>query len=268
MCTTASLATGSWLSGRFHPFHCGRRRTSGWLLHWDATLRTTKLPGPFGWDNTPTVVPASLVPSYTGTSTYLLGTKFNSYANVEGGTGLHRLVLLDPDASEVDPRSSAAVMKVVMFQYAPTPDPAVQAQFPDARKEWCTNSAVVDLVAGALFVNNEDGICYRWDLASNTLSHQLRMSSGRRQAYTPTLILPLSGEVVAVNWATLNVMGRPYEDVTGDDAVDVLDVVAVLDRLGSTCSDPATCPEDVNGDGTVDRADLDRVRSMWGRGGC
>ena len=44
----------------------------GWLLHFSGDLSTTKTPGAFGWDDTPSIVPASMVPSYHGTSTYLL----------------------------------------------------------------------------------------------------------------------------------------------------------------------------------------------------
>ena len=46
------------------PFFSHRLR--GWLLHFDKTLTQTKTPGSFGWDNTPSIVPAALVPSYTG----------------------------------------------------------------------------------------------------------------------------------------------------------------------------------------------------------
>src|SRR4029450_6261095 len=44
----------------------------GWMLHFSSDLTHTRTPGAFGWDNTPSVVPASTVPSYTGTSSYLL----------------------------------------------------------------------------------------------------------------------------------------------------------------------------------------------------
>ena len=40
----------------------------GWMLHFSSDLTQTKTPGAFGWDNTPSVVPASMVPSYTGNS--------------------------------------------------------------------------------------------------------------------------------------------------------------------------------------------------------
>src|SRR5262249_42432056 len=44
----------------------------GWGLHFSSDLSQTRTPSAFGWDNTPSVVPASMVPDYTGTSTYLL----------------------------------------------------------------------------------------------------------------------------------------------------------------------------------------------------
>ena len=43
-------------------------RFRGWLLHYDSTLAQTKTPGGFGWDDTASVVPAKLVPTYSGSS--------------------------------------------------------------------------------------------------------------------------------------------------------------------------------------------------------
>ncbi|HEY3479131.1 MAG TPA: hypothetical protein VGL02_09545, partial [Streptomyces sp.] len=48
----------------------------GWLLHFDRHLTTLERPGSFGWDSTVSVVPAASVPSYAGTSSYLLVSKY------------------------------------------------------------------------------------------------------------------------------------------------------------------------------------------------
>src|ERR1019366_7985242 len=48
----------------------------GWLLHYSSDLSQTKIPGSFGWDDTASIVPASLVSSYHGSSSYLLMTKY------------------------------------------------------------------------------------------------------------------------------------------------------------------------------------------------
>jgi hypothetical protein len=42
----------------------GEHNARGWLLHFDATLAQAKTPGSFGWDDTPSVVPAALVPRW------------------------------------------------------------------------------------------------------------------------------------------------------------------------------------------------------------
>jgi hypothetical protein len=62
----------------------------GWLLHFDSTLTQTRIPGAFGWDDTASIVPASLVPSYHGNSSYLLMTKYNNYVEA-GGDGVKRI---------------------------------------------------------------------------------------------------------------------------------------------------------------------------------
>jgi len=59
---------------------CRENHDRGWLLHFDGRLVQAKITGAFGWDDTASVVPVSMVPSYTGTSLYLLFTKFNNYA--------------------------------------------------------------------------------------------------------------------------------------------------------------------------------------------
>ena len=55
----------------------GTHNARGWLLQFDASLNPVGVPGSFGWDVSPSVIPASMVPSYAGTSTYLLAQKYN-----------------------------------------------------------------------------------------------------------------------------------------------------------------------------------------------
>ncbi len=43
---------------------------------------------------------------------------------------------------------------------------------------------------GSILANNEDGMLYRWDLATNTLSQNVQLTTGLGQAYTPTLVAP------------------------------------------------------------------------------
>src|SRR2546423_3287315 len=96
----------------------------GWLLRFSSDLATQKLSGAFGWDYTPAIVPASMVPSYQGGSSYLLFCKYNNYA-FEDGNGINRVALLDPNSSQLDPHSSApgfAEVREVLTLIGPTPD--------------------------------------------------------------------------------------------------------------------------------------------------
>src|SRR5262249_46866515 len=53
----------------------GSNAVRGWMLQFDASLNPAGVPGAFGWDDTPSVVPAASVPAYAGPSSYLLMTK-------------------------------------------------------------------------------------------------------------------------------------------------------------------------------------------------
>jgi len=182
------------LEGQF-PTHNAR----GWLLQFDALLNAVGAPGSFGWDVSPSVIPASMVPSYNGSSTYLLAQKYNNYNGAGTGDGLNRVAVLDPKASQADPVGSGVqVMKEVMTQLGPTLDDGSAT----ARREWCINTMAADPDTKSILANNEDGILYRWDLASNTLSQSIQLTSGIGQAYTPTLI-GADGAVYAISNATL-----------------------------------------------------------------
>jgi hypothetical protein len=173
----------------------------GWLLQFNSTLTQELAPGDFGWDDTPSVVPASMVPSYTGTSKYLLMTKYNNYAGYGGG-GLNKVAILDPNATETDPSTGATVMKEVLTILGPTPDPEYDQQYPGAVKEWCINSAAVDPATDSILVTSEDGNLYRWNLSTNTFTQEIKLTSGLGEAYTPTLMGP-DGTVYAISNATL-----------------------------------------------------------------
>ncbi|MBS1766079.1 MAG: hypothetical protein JST05_01560 [Acidobacteria bacterium] len=179
----------------------------GWLLHYDASLSTVKTPGSFGWDDTPSIVPASMVPSYTGTSSYLVMTKYNNYYGAGTGDGLNRLAVLDPNATENDPIiPTTQVMKEVLTVLGVTPDPgAGGAQ--GAVHEWCINTAVVDPTTLSIYVNSEDGWMYRWDMTTNTLADKLQLTNGLGEAYTPTVMGP-DGRIYCINNAALFSIGQ------------------------------------------------------------
>jgi len=177
----------------------------GWLLHFNKTLSQAKLPGAFGWDDTPSIVPASLVPGYDGPSSYLLLTKYNNYAQAGGG-GANKVALLDPDVSEVDSVTGALVMNEVLTQLGPTPDPGFP-NTPGAVREWCVNTVAIDPFTKCAVVHNEDGNVYRWDFASNSLTQTLNVSTGLGSAYTPSVI-GVDGTAYVIANATLFALGQ------------------------------------------------------------
>jgi hypothetical protein len=184
----------------------GSHHYRGWLLHFSDDLQTLKTPGSFGWDNTPSVVPAEIVPFYHGASSYLLFCKYNNYAG-GGGDGVNRIALIDPLDTQVDSISGNIVMKEVATQQGVTKDPEfINNGFPNAVREWCVNSGVVDIPGKCILANNEDGVLYRWNLTTNTLSEKIRLNRGIGQAYTTTLIGP-TGRVYATSNAKLYAVG-------------------------------------------------------------
>jgi hypothetical protein len=180
----------------------GSNHARGWLLHYGGDLGTTKLPNAFGWDDTASIVPASLVPSYNGNSSYLLLTKYNNYV-AAGGDGVNKLAVVDPENSMTDPVTGATVMNTVITITGPTPDMSQNLTLhPNAVREWCINSAAIDPAQKSAVVNNEDGYVYRWDFTTNTLSSSVNLAAPTGEAYTPTIMGP-DGAVYAINNATL-----------------------------------------------------------------
>ncbi len=182
----------------------GSHNGRGWLLHFDALLTTSRTPGGFGWDDTASVVPAAMVPGYTGPSSYLLMTKYNNYSGAGSGDGRNRVAVIDPGATQRDDVSGLPIMLEVLTILGPTPEPG---NYVGGVKEWCINTAAVDPLTKSVLVNSEDGYLYRWDLTSNRFTQRIRLNSGIAESYTPTAI-GADGAVYAVNNAVLFSIGK------------------------------------------------------------
>ena len=169
------------------------------MTHYSANLATEYTPGAFGWDDTASIIPTSMVPSYTGTSPYLILTKYNNYVAAEtgstGGNGVNEIAVLDPYATQTDPNNdpnpSLLVMKQILTVTSPTEDSGyINGGYPDATREWCTNGTAVDPATDSVFINNEDGYSYRWNLATDTITQAVEITDGYGEPYTPTTIGP------------------------------------------------------------------------------
>jgi hypothetical protein len=242
----------------------------GWMLHFSANLTHTETPGAFGWDSTASVVPASAVPSYTGTSSYLIFTKYNNYAGLDGGDGVNKIAVLDPNDTMVEPHASSngqLVMKEVLTIAGPTPDLDLVPEFPNAVREWCINSAVVDPSTSSVMANSEDGKVYRWDLTTNTLSAAVTLSPGVGEAYTPTVIGP-DGTVYAINWAVLNAVGRLTAPTPTNTATGTPTETATAISTPTTTPTPGgpvcTCLGDANKNGFTNSTDFAAVQASFG----
>ena len=183
----------------------GPNHYRGWLRHFDATLAQSKPAGAFGWDHTASIVPASLVASYHGTSPYLLLSKYNDYAGI-GGTGVNKIAILDPNDTMADPHTGATVMKEILTIAGPTPDPEY-AGVAGAVREWCVNTVAIDPFGKCACVHSEDGKIYRWDFATNTFTQTLTLTAGIGEAYTPSVI-GTDGTVYVIANAILFAVGQ------------------------------------------------------------
>ena len=185
-----------------NPF--GSNAARGWMLVIDTTSFTADVaPGAFGWDDTPSIVPASAVAGYAGSSSYLIMTKYNYYAGL--GDGVNKLAVLDPNATQIDAHASATVWKEIRVIAGPTPDNQGPG-YPNAVREWCINTAAVDAFQHSVLAGSEDGVLYRWDLDSNAFTESVVLTPGIGEAYTPTIVGP-DGQVYAINNATLFAVG-------------------------------------------------------------
>lgn len=253
---------GLWAS---QPFNGSR----GFMLHFSADLTQNFTPGAFGWDDTPSVVPTSAVPSYHGTSPYLILTKYNNYFAGEvgpsGGNGINKIAILDPYDTMIDPNndgvSNFLVMNEVLTIDAPTPDQeAIEDGYPYGGREWCVNATAIDPFTKSALLNSEDGRFYRWDLTSNTLIESvIENPVGVGEPYTPTAIGP-DGTVYGVNGGFLFAMGG-LGNYTLDNIASVNPIapgqeVTFNTRLASTSAGPNPTGTISYYDGSIDPANL------------
>lgn len=181
----------------------GSHNGRGWLLHFDATLGTAKIPGGFGWDDTASIVPVAMLAAYGGPSAYLLMIKYNNYAGAGTGDGDNRLAVVDPNVPQADAISGLPIMREVLTLSGPT----FESGNAGPVKEWCINTAAVDPLTRSVLVNSEDGWLYRWHLPSNSFTQRVQLTSGIAESYTPTAI-GADGAVYAINNAVLFSIGR------------------------------------------------------------
>jgi len=202
----------------------GNLASRGFMMHYHGDLSgspATLFQGAFGWDDTASLVPASAVPSYAGTSSYLILTKYNNYADPGcWGDGKNRIAILDPNASESytvqygshysTPNATGATyttMKEILTILGQTPNANLYSDGTpyDGYREWCINSAVVSSASKAAIINSEDGHCYYWDLTTGTVTSNLNLEPPTGEAYTPTTA-SADGISFAVNNAQLIAM--------------------------------------------------------------
>jgi Bacterial Ig-like domain (group 3) len=182
----------------------------GFLLRFSGDLSIEKTPGAFGWDYTPAIVPATMVPSYQGASSYLIFSKYNNYAFSGDGDGVNKIALLDPNDTQIDPHPSApglVEMREVLTVIGPTPDAnALSTEFPYAVREYCINTAAVNPATNSIFTPSEDGHLYRWNLVTNSFTQAITLTDGFGEPYVPTIIGP-DGVVYTLNGGTLFALG-------------------------------------------------------------
>jgi len=182
----------------------------GVLAHYSGDLSREKTPGAFGADATPGIVPASMVPGYTGKSSYLLFCLYNNYylnqPYDDGGDGINKVAILDPnDETQIDwhPAEAGMVeMREVLTAIGCTPD-AANSSVKNADLWWSVTAPAVNPSTDSIFFTSSDGRAYRWDLNDDSLGQCLELTglSVDNQSL-PTCIGP-QGTVYAISGNTL-----------------------------------------------------------------
>lgn len=213
----------------------------GYLLHFSADLSAERTPGAFGWDNTPGIVPASMVPSYNGPSSYLLFCKYNNYSSgLAGGDGdgINRVAILDPNTTQIDFHANAGglvEMRQVMSVIGVTPN-AEEPTNPLGVREWCINAPAINPQTGNVYFDSEDGHLYSWNLASNSLTQAMVLTPGIGEPYVPSTIGP-DGTVYTLNGTFLFALGNSSNaDISLASSAPSLQTVVAGDTVTFTAA--------------------------------
>ena len=119
------------------------------------------------------------------------------------GEGQNRVAVIDPDASPLDAASGLPVMRDVLSILGPT----FEAGNAGPMKAWCIDTKALDPATKSILVNSEDGVLYRWSLATNRFTQRIRLTVGLGEACTPTTI-GADSAVYAIGNVTLFPVGR------------------------------------------------------------
>ena len=142
---------------------------------------------------------------------YLLMTKYNDYAG-RGGDGMNKLAILDPNATQIDARTGATVMKEILTIAGPTPDAGVYRHAPRTRSaSGASTRRRSTRRPSASWPTARTGSCTAGTSRRTLFTEVVTLTAGIGEAYTPTLIGP-DGTVYAINNATLFAVGAPVPE--------------------------------------------------------
>jgi hypothetical protein len=159
---------------------------NGWLMHFSADLKVKGTQAQVMATETPSIVPASMVPSYHGRSTYLLvAPRYTPPAENKTGSDRQRLSLFDPVHS-MKRLSPEFLLPLVGSQQQPA-------------FGFVSSPVTVDPSSGAIYLINAADQLMRWNV-SNVLDITAPLSLGsqiEQEGGSPVVIGP-DGQVYAV----------------------------------------------------------------------
>jgi hypothetical protein len=155
----------------------GSHHFRGWLLHFDASLAPAGVPGGFGWDDTASIVPSSMVPSYAG---HVAVPALRQVQRLRRRRRRRREPHRRDRSRRPDARSDLGRADHAARSSRSRADAGRRqaAALAERGREWCINTGAVDPATKSILVNNEDGKLYRWSMTTGTLSESIVLTPG------------------------------------------------------------------------------------------